>query len=116
MIVDDGWSWNILLRANKDTLDVQIHDFLESILGVLVEFLSPCCSCVGEEDIHFIRVLLHLFDQSLDFAGFRNICGDGDGFAVPGKGVEGGTCFLAGFRFAGGDEDLGAAGLGEAKD
>lgn len=60
-----------------------------------------------------IGVLLDLLDQSLDFSSFCEVGGDGDGLAGAGEGVEGGAGFLAGFSFAGGDEDLGAAGLEE---
>lgn len=104
---------NVLLRTNKNTLHVQVNNLLERILRVLVEFLSPCCTSIGKQDIYFIRVLLHLFNQSLNFSGFCEVGGDGDGFAVSGEFVESCAGFFAGFLLSGCDEDLGAAGLGE---
>lgn len=105
---------DILLCTNKHTLDVQVHDLLESILRVVVELCSPCCTCVGKQDIDLVCVLPHLLDQSLNLTGLRNVGGNGDGFAVAGKGVQGGACLLAGLLFTGCDEDLGAAGLSES--
>lgn len=82
---------------------------------MLVKFLSPRRARIREQNIHMIRVLLHLLDQSLDFARLCDIRRDRDGFAVGvGEGVEGCDGFFAGFGFARGDEDFGAAGLGEA--
>ena len=61
-----------------------------------------------------ICMFLYLLDQSYDLIWFCKIGWDGEGFALETKVVEGGAGFFAGFGFARGDEDLGAAGLEEA--
>jgi hypothetical protein len=71
---------------------------------MLVELCSPGCSSIGEQNVDLVRVLLHLFHQSLDFTGLGKIGGDGDGFAVAGESVEGSAGFFAGLCFAGCDD------------
>lgn len=106
---------NSLLRTNKHTLNVQIHDFLERTLGVLVELFAPGRAGVGEQDVDVVGVLGDFGDEALDFACFGDVRGDRDGFAFRvGQGVERCDGFFAGFGFARGDEDFAAAGLGEA--
>lgn len=106
---------NSLLRTNKHTLHIQIHDFLERTLGVLIKLLSPSRAGIGEEDVDVVGVLGDFGDEALDLACFGDVRGDGDGFAFGvGQGVEGRDGFFARFGFARGDEDFAAAGLGEA--
>lgn len=87
---------------------------MKRIFRVGVEFLTPCSTSIGEQNIDFIGVLLYLFDQSLDFTGLRKVGGDGNGFAVSREIVESCAGFFAGFCFTGCDEDFGAACLGES--
>ena len=96
-----GIGSNSLLRTNKHTLHIQIHDFLERTLGVLIELLSPGRAGVGEQDVDVVGVLGDFGDEALDFACFGNVRGDGDGFAFGvGQGVERRDGFFARFGFA----------------
>ena len=81
---------------------------------MLVERRTPRRARIREQDVDMVGVLLDFFDEPLDFAGFGEVGGDGDGGAGAREGVEGRAGFFAGGLFAGGDEDFGAAGLEEA--
>lgn len=102
---------SILLNTQKHTLDVQIHDFGKSALGVLVERRPPRSTGVGEEDVDIFSVLADFSDEAFDLGRFGDVGWHGNGFAVEGQGVQGGAGFLARRGFARGDEDFGAAGL-----
>ena len=106
-----------LLHEVENTLNVQIHDFRKCALGVRLELLAPGRARVGEQDVHVVRRLLDLGDETVELIHARVVRGHGDGLRVGafgGEGVEGFHGFFAGGGFAGGDVDFGAAGLEEA--
>ena len=43
-----------LLNGEKDTLNVQIQDPVPTLLGMLIEWSSPGCAGVGEQNINMI--------------------------------------------------------------
>lgn len=82
-----------------------------------VEGLAPGGAGVGEQDVDVVGVLLDLGDEPVDLGHLGAVGGDGDGDcsgAAVGQLVEGCAGLVAGFGFAGGDEDFGTAGLEEA--
>ena len=107
---------DILLHRIKHTLNIQIHNLRERVLGMRLEFLAPCCARIRKEDIHMIRRLFHLSNESVQFIHARTIGGDGNGLragALVRERVERGDGFFAGTGFSGSDVDLGAASLEE---
>lgn len=82
-----------------------------------VEFLAPGGTGIGEEDVDVVGCFRHFCQQmfySLDLGGVGR---DGNGLGARSlvrEGIESGAGFFAGFGLAGGDVDLGAAGLEEA--
>jgi hypothetical protein len=52
----------VLLCAEEDALDVQVHHLVEGTLGSLVEGRSPRRARVGEQDVDMIGVLADLGD------------------------------------------------------
>jgi len=97
---------SLLLSTEEDTLHVQVHDFVESVLRGRVEGCAPRGSGIGEQDVDVVGVLGHFGDQAFDFGRFGDVCWDGDGFAGERKRIESGAGFFAGGGFAGCDEDL----------
>ena len=84
---------------------------------MLVERSAPCCTCIREENIDMIRVLLDFIHQRDDSLDFRDVRGNGHGFGVGAFIWEGIQCFNGGFAsggFAGGDYDERAAVLEKA--
>ena len=66
-----------------------------------------------------IRMFLHFLHQPLDLGGLGKVGGDGNRFPREAGGlgelIQGRDGFFAGWGFARGDEDLGAAGLEETE-
>lgn len=62
---------------------------------MLVEGCPPRSAGVGEKDVDMLGVFADFSDEAVDLGRFGNVGRDGDGFAVEGKGVEGGAGFLA---------------------
>ena len=85
---------------------------------MLVKRRPPRRARIRQQNVHVVRMFLHLFHQADDFFWLRDVGRDGDGLAgeavLFAQAVEGVAGFGAGFGFAGGDEDFGAAGLEEA--
>jgi hypothetical protein len=52
----------VLLCAEEDALDVQVHHFVERALGSLVEGCAPRGARVGEQDVDMIGVFADLGD------------------------------------------------------
>ncbi|POR35738.1 Uncharacterized protein TPAR_04058, partial [Tolypocladium paradoxum] len=52
-----------LAHGVEDGLDVEVHDLGEGLVRVPVERLAPGGARVGEENVHPVRVLLHLGEQ-----------------------------------------------------
>lgn len=107
----------LLLRGIEDALHVQIHDLLERGFRIRVEFLSPCCAGIGEENINVVRCLLDLSNEPLDLRELGAISwyGDGNGTGTfVRNGIEGGDGLIASLCFAGRDVDLRAACLKES--
>jgi hypothetical protein len=52
----------VLLCAEKDALDVQVHHLVERALGSLVEGRSPRRARIGEQDVDMVGVLANLGD------------------------------------------------------
>jgi hypothetical protein len=52
----------VLLSAEENALDVQVHDFVERALGSLVKRRAPRGTRVGEQDVDMIGVLADLGD------------------------------------------------------
>jgi hypothetical protein len=57
--------WGEQANGVEHSLDVKIHDLGESRVGMRIERLAPGSASVGEEDIHFVSVLLDLRKQTL---------------------------------------------------
>lgn len=101
----------------EDGFDVEVHDFCKGLIGVRVKGLAPGRAGVGKQDVDVVGVLAHFGEQAVDAVHGRRVGGHGDCRGVgglAGQRVEDFACFLAGGGLAGGDEDLGAAGLHEA--
>lgn len=84
-----------------------------------IELLAPCGSCIGEQDIDVIGVLADLLEERLDAFDSSGISGDGDGLGTRlevRKSVQRLDGRFTGLGLAGGDEDLGGAGLKETRD
>lgn len=102
---------SILLDTQEDALDIQVHDFRECALRVLVEGRSPRSASIREQDIYMVGVLANFSDQALDLGGFGDIGWDRNGLAFEWECIEGSASFLARGGFARCDEDLRATGL-----
>lgn len=101
----------------EDGFDVEVHDFCERLIGVRVKGLAPGRAGVGKQDVDVVGVLAHCGEKAVDAVHGGRVGGHGDCRGVGGAAgqcVEDLACFLAGGGLAGGDEDLGAAGLHEA--
>lgn len=84
------------------------------MLGVRLEFLSPCRARIRKQNIHMICSLVHLSNESIQFVHARTIGGDGDGLragALVRERVERGDGFFTGTGFSRCDVDFGAASL-----
>ena len=120
--VGDGAAFREQRREFLDRVEdgfyVQVHDLAKGGVRVGFEGRTPGGAGVGEEDVDVVGVFRDEGGESLDFGYFGEVSGDGDGFcagALVGEGVEGCDGFVAGFGFARGDVDLGAAGLHQAR-
>jgi hypothetical protein len=104
----------LLLNCVEHTLDVQVHDLAECILGVLIKPSAPRSSRIRKQNINVIGVLRYLLDQSFNLGNLGAIRGDGYGNCAGsevGEGIENCTRLFACLRLAGRYEDLGAARL-----
>jgi len=73
------------------------------MLGVRLEFLAPCRARIRKQNIHMIRRLFHLSNESIQFVHARTIGGDGDGLragALVRERIEHGDGFFAGAGFS----------------
>lgn len=104
----------VLLDTEEDTLHVQVHDFIEGVLGSLVEGGAPRGTGVRKQDVDMVSVLGHLSYQAFDLRRFGDIGWHGNSFAWERKRIEGGACFLASSSLARCNEDLRGASLDES--
>lgn len=84
-----------------------------------VEAFAPCSAGVGKQDIDVVSVFTDFGHQPVDFGYFAAVGWDGDcdcAWLSIGEAVQRIASFLAGFAFAGRDEELCDAGLEEAGD
>lgn len=89
------------------------------LILVLVEWCSPGCAGVGEEDVDVVGGLGDLLYEGTDTGDLGGVGWDGDGFCAwleTWEGVEGGAGFFAGGGFAGCDVDFGSSGLEEPEE
>lgn len=74
-----------------------------------IELLPPRSPRIRKQNIHMIRRLLHLLNESVQFRNLRVIGRNGDGLragSLVGQGIEGRDGFIAGLGFARGDVDF----------
>ena len=55
----------VLLDAIEDTVHIEVHDLGKGFSRVFIEWCSPSCSCIGEQDVDVIGVFANFRDQSL---------------------------------------------------
>jgi hypothetical protein len=68
---------HILLDSKENTLHIQIHDLIPSILLINgVEVGSPSRPGVCKKDINMVRLFANLFDQTLNLSDLAAVRGN----------------------------------------
>ena len=100
----------------EDAFDIQIHHLRKRLVRVGVEFLTPCCTGIREQDVDMICGLGNLAEEVLDTGKLAAVCGDGDGFGagpLVRERIESVARCAAGVGLPRGDVNFRAAGLEE---